>query len=159
ILGQIEEDQLQQGLITCMELEWQAADDCEHIAPMYIGSFDQLGTPDFMVCPSAPAATKPLHTGTVAHENMAKGNYAAALGSGTHLEGIDGSKQVDHILENRPTDADGRVRRLLRGVLTVAVIRNPAGARSENAQADRGIWKFGRGKGVKTRRIKDGTSK
>jgi prepilin-type N-terminal cleavage/methylation domain-containing protein len=159
ILGQIEEDQLQQGLITCMELEWQAADDCEHVAPMYIGSFDRLGTPDFMLCPSAPSATKPLHTGTVAHENISKGNYAAALGSGTYLEGIDGSKQVDDILEANPTDADGRVRKLLRGVITVAVVRNPTGARSENAAADKGIWKFGRGKGVKTRRIKDGTSK
>jgi hypothetical protein len=114
-----------------------------------------------MICPSAPAANKKFETGTVALENMAKGNYAACLGSGTYLESIDGSSQVEDILEGAPLDEQdpARVRKLLRGVITVAVIRNPTGARGENNDADRGIWKFGRGKGVKTRRIKDGTSK
>jgi prepilin-type N-terminal cleavage/methylation domain-containing protein len=162
ILGQIEEDQLQQGLITCMETQWQAADDCEHEAPLYVGSFDHWGgAPEFMSCPSAPVANKKFETGTVSLENMCKGNYAACLGSGTYLESIDGSSQVEDLLEATPMDTQDppRTRKLLRGVITVAVIRNPTGARSENSAADKGIWKFGRGKGTKTRRIKDGTSK
>jgi prepilin-type N-terminal cleavage/methylation domain-containing protein len=161
ILGQIEEDQLQQGLITCMETQWQAADDCEHEGPLHVGSFLELGTPDFMICPSAPSANKAFSTGTVALENLAKGNYAACLGSGTYLESIDGSTQVEELLEANPLDGEepARARKLLRGVITVAVIRNPTNARGENTAADKGIWKFGRGKGTKVRRIKDGLSK
>ena len=135
IMGQIEEDQLQRFIISCMETQWNAADDCEHEGVNmgngqmagYVGSFDPLGTPDFMVCPSAPSATKPHQSGTTALENLAKGNYAACLGSGTYLESIDNSSDVDDILEQTPMDGQTppRVRKLLRGVITVAVVKNP----------------------------------
>ena len=169
IMGQIEEDQLQRFIVSCMETQWSAQDDCEHEGMNmgngqmagFVGSFEPLGTPDFMVCPSAPAATKPHSSGTTALENLAKGNYAACLGSGTYLESIDSSTDVDAILEQTPLDGQTppRVRKLLRGVISVAVIKNPTNTRGENAAANKGIWKFGRGKGTKTRKIKDGTSK
>ena len=84
------------------------------------------------------------------------------LGSGTYLESIDGSSDVDEILEQTPFDDEettpsgGRVRKLLRGVITVAIVKNPTGSRGENTDENKGIWKFGRGKGTKTRKIKDG---
>jgi hypothetical protein len=169
ILGQIEENQLERYVIQCMEDQWHAADDCEHEGingAGYVGSFQHWGgAPEFMLCPSAPAPTKPHDTGTTALENLCKGNYAAALGSGTYLESIDGSSDVDEILEQTPYDDEettpsgGRVRKLLRGVITVAIVKNPTGSRGENTDENKGIWKFGRGKGVKTRKIKDGTSK
>jgi prepilin-type N-terminal cleavage/methylation domain-containing protein len=164
IMGQIEEQQLQQFVVTCMENQWSGADDCEH-EPGNIGSFRELGTPDFMLCPSAPAANKAHETGTTALENLAKGNYAACLGSGTYLESVDGSTFIEDILENQPLDNEvtippgGRQRKLLRGVITVTVVTNPTGSRGENTDENLGIWKFGRGKGTKTRKIKDGTSK
>jgi prepilin-type N-terminal cleavage/methylation domain-containing protein len=162
IAGQIEEDQLLKFSVECMEREWQHADDCEHVGPGFVGSFDRLGTPEYMICPSAPSATKPHHTGTTALENMSKGNYAACLGAGTYLESIDNSTQVDDILANNqfvthPETQQQLTRKLLRGVITVAVI--PPRVQGENAQANRGIWKFGHGSGTKTRKIKDGTSK
>jgi prepilin-type N-terminal cleavage/methylation domain-containing protein len=160
IMGQIEEEFLQQSIIQCMETQWQAADDCEHEAPGYVGSWE-TGTPNFMLCPSAPAATKKHNTGTTSFENMAKGNYAACLGSGTYLESIDGSAAVEDLFEQTPTDDlnPPRIRKLLRGVITVSVIKNPSGAGGENDAKNKGIWKFGRGKGTKGRKIKDGTSK
>jgi hypothetical protein len=162
IMGQIEEDQLQRFVVQCMETQWSAQDDCEHEAPGYVGSFNYLGTPEFMICPSAPAAVKPHDTGTTALENLAKGNYAACLGSGTYLESIDNSSAVDDILEatqlvTHPETQVQMVRKLLRGVVTVAVV--PSRAQGENTAANKGMWKFGHGKGTKIRRIKDGTSK
>jgi prepilin-type N-terminal cleavage/methylation domain-containing protein len=169
ILGQMEEVQLQQYVVQCMETQWQAADDCEHEAPGYVGSFAQLGTPEFMLCPSAPSAVKPLSSGTIAHENIAKGNYAACLGSGSYTECIDKSQLVDDLLESTPTVKHPEtnrdlIRKNLRGVVTTMIIppvRNAQGriVTGENSAAMAGMWKFGHGKGVATRKIKDGTSK
>ena len=169
ILGQIEETQLHQYLVTCMEAQWQAADDCEHEAPGYVGSFAQLGTPEFMLCPSAPAAIKPLTAGTIAHENLSKGNYAACMGAGSYTESVDGSSIIDDLLLANPevTHPETRrkmVRKLLRGAITVAVVSPALDASGnevggENNTNMKGMWKFGHGKGTKIRKIKDGTSK
>ena len=50
ILGQVEEVELDRLLVKCLEGQWQACDDCEH-SPWNVGRW----TPEFMVCPSAPA--------------------------------------------------------------------------------------------------------
>ena len=170
ILGQVEEVQLYDAVVNCMEGQWNAADDCEHEGPnsrppsLNVGSWDRLGTPDFMLCPSAPQQLKGFRSGISQLENLSKGNYAACLGSGTYLESIDGSKVVDRLLSNPELDGGlpplrnrPRVRRLKKGVITVSVI--PSRATAENDPANRGLWKFGHGKGVKTRKIKDGASK
>jgi prepilin-type N-terminal cleavage/methylation domain-containing protein len=161
ILGFMEEQQMSDMVIQCMQEQWHASDDCEH-DPWNVGAFDQWGTaPEFMLCPSAPAPNKPLNSGAVAHENLAKGNYVACLGSGTYTESIDGSAEIDAILEATPMDTQTppRVRELLRGAITISIIKNPSGKSNEDAEENKGIWKFGRGHGVKSRKIKDGTSK
>jgi prepilin-type N-terminal cleavage/methylation domain-containing protein len=147
ILGQIEEVEMEKFITACMEHQWQAADDCEH-------EWGNVGrwTPEFMVCPSAPTPTKVHQSGVTAYERMAKGNYAACLGSGTYFESIDGSSRVDDRLDS--------VQKLKRGVITVsqlAAFKNIRQAENDSSMA--GVWKYGRGKGVKTRKIKDGTSK
>lgn len=149
ILGQIEEVQLQQYVVLCMELEWAASDDCEHIeqpagTPRYVGRY----TPEFLICPSAPTPNKLHETSISMYEKLSKGNYAACLGAGFYSQSIDGSQEVDAQL----TPAQ----RLLKGVITVANIGEKT---TENDPKVVGMWKFGHGKGVKTRRIKDGTSK
>ena len=167
ILGQMEEVQLQQYIVQCMQNQWQAADDCEH-EPGGVGSF-ATGTPEFMLCPSAPSATKQFSSGTVALEGMAKGNYAAAMGSGSYTEGIDGSKIVDDLLDANPTLKHPETnltmtRKLLRGVVTVAIVPPARDANGkvitgQDTVLNKGMWKFGHGKGTKMRRIRDGASK
>ena len=63
------------------DVQLNAADDCEHVGAG-VGSFRPMGTPSFMVCPAAAQPKLPhtsLHTQL---ENLAKGNYAACMGSG-----------------------------------------------------------------------------
>jgi prepilin-type N-terminal cleavage/methylation domain-containing protein len=150
ILGQVEEVQMARYLSQCMEHQWQAADDCEH----ELGNVGQT-TPEFMVCPSAPTPTKLHESSTTSHERMAKGNYAACLGSGTYFESIDGNSRVDEqIAQNDPT------RKLRRGVITVVMLPGYKAIRqSEQHASIQGIWKYGHGKGTKERKIVDGTSK
>ncbi|MCA9148669.1 MAG: DUF1559 domain-containing protein [Planctomycetales bacterium] len=167
ILGQMEEVQLQQFVVQCMQNQWQAADDCEH-QPGGVGSFN-TGTPEFMLCPSAPSAIKVFSSGTVAYEGLAKGNYAACLGSGSYTESVDGSSVIDDLLDaspevKHPETNQQLTRKLLKGVVTVTVIPPARDANGKvltggDIAANKGMWKFGHGKGTKMRRIKDGASK
>ncbi len=147
ILGQIEEVELDRFVKKCMETQWNAADDCEHEAGN-VGRF----TPDFMVCPSAPQATKLHECGSTSFEKLSKGNYAACLGSGTYFESIDNNPRVDAQIQP--------VQKLKRGAITVSMIPGWQNVRqSEQDASIKGEWKYGRGKGVKIRKIKDGVSK
>ena len=92
ILGQMEEVEMDRLLVQCMETQWQACDDCEHER----GNIGQW-TPEFMLCPSAPAPIKQLSSSATSHERNSKGNYAACLGAGTYYESIDGNPIVDPI--------------------------------------------------------------
>jgi len=152
ILGQMEEIELDRLLVKCLEGQWQACDDCEH-DPWNVGRW----TPEFMICPSAPAPTKLLSSSTVNLENNSKGNYAACLGAGTYYESIDGNATVDADFTG---SLEAESRKLLRGVVTVNMLPGwqQLNITSESPEA-RGAWKFGRGKGIKVRRIKDGVSK
>lgn len=161
ILGQMEEEALYRATVACMTQNpndgFSAPDDCEH-GPWYVGSWDGAGTPNFMLCPSAPTPLVPHdNSGATAIERAAKGNYAACLGAGTYKQSIDGSPLIDDQLEKEGLTKNGDVPKQLRGVITTAVI--PGRVAGENAKGNEGIWKFGHGKGVKIRRIKDGTSK
>lgn len=161
ILGQIEEQTLYNGVIACVTNSgdgWSVVDDCEHIGPGFVGSWNPTGVPGFMVCPSAPTPLIPHNNaGTTALENMSKGNYAACLGAGTYKQSIDGAQLLDDQLEKEGLTKTGDVPKQLRGVITVSVFEG-RGAGENNAN-DKGIWKLGFGKGIKSRRIKDGTSK
>ena len=176
ILGQMEETQMAEAIANCMRNQWQAADDCEHQGPdgspvgegQGIGGF-YYGAPEFMLCPSAPTPIKPFTAGTVAYESLAKANYAAALGSGSYTESIDGSRAIDDLLDQSPevTHPETKLamsRRLLKGVVTVRVLKPQRDANGnlivgENRDELKGVWKYGHGKGTTVAKIKDGTSK
>ena len=102
-------------LVQCMETQWQACDDCEHDR----GNIGRW-TPEFMLCPSAPAAIKQLTSSATDHERNSKGNYAACLGAGTYYESIDGNPIVDEALQGSRGQFDAR--KLLRGAITVNMI-------------------------------------
>jgi hypothetical protein len=161
----VEEVDLDRMIVQCMERQWNACDDCEH-DPWNVGRW----TPDFMVCPSAPAPTKWLSSGDVSHERNSKGNYAACLGASTYRDSIDGSPEIDdeQLASPRENPAvpdtvenDDRypARKLRKGIITVQLIPGWQNITRQDDPVARGAWKFGRGKGVKTRRIKDGVSK
>jgi prepilin-type N-terminal cleavage/methylation domain-containing protein len=148
ILGQVEEVQMDRFLVLCMQTQWQACDDCEHEA-----GFVGRTTPEFMLCPSAPQATKLLESSTTYHERNSKGNYAACLGAGTYFEAVDGNPTVDSVLDANPP------RKLLKGVITPIMIPGWQNIKRENDPVAQGSWKFGRGKGIAVRKVKDGVSK
>jgi hypothetical protein len=134
---------------------WNPSDDCEHTGAG-VGSFHPMGTPDFMVCPTATPARRPHTSLRTQLENLAKGNYAACLGSGTYFESIDYAPQVDAILEQRAADAaqpgDASQIKAKRGVITVRFLDPP----KYNPEASQGLWQFGRGRGTVLRKLVDG---
>jgi hypothetical protein len=91
---------------------------------------------------------------------MAKGNYAACLGSGSYIESIEGNKPLeDEHIRNIGDDHYAAAKRS-RGVITVHMIPNWT-TKMKTGVADQhpGIWKFAHGSGTRTNQIKDGTSK
>jgi hypothetical protein len=133
-----------------METEFQASDGCEDVNRI---------TPDFMKCPSAAEAQRLHQDASTAYENLAKGNYAACLGSGSYLESIEGNTQLDDRLR-KIGDEHFAAAESSRGVITVRMIPNWIDrVKADNAQASgASVWKFAHGKGTKVRNIKDGTS-
>jgi hypothetical protein len=130
ILTQLGEDKMYLAVMNYVQgrSQFNVADDGEQQAAG-VGSFRPMGTPEFMICPGAVPARLPHASPRTQLENLAKGNYAACLGSGTYLEGIDRSSEVDRMLNIRPA-ADwgaGKGRDLVpkRGIMTVSVQRVP----------------------------------
>ncbi|MCA9213328.1 MAG: DUF1559 domain-containing protein [Planctomycetales bacterium] len=156
ILGQMEELDLSKRISKCMETEFQASDDCEH--PRWL--VNRL-TPDFIKCPSAPEAQRLHSDSATAYESMAKGNYAASLGSGSYVESIEGNRGLEDQLLRRESDQKGYLAaKRSRGVITVRMIPGWKDKVETGVQDQHpGIWKFAHGKGTQTRQIKDGTSK
>ena len=156
LLGQMEELDLSKRVSKCMEKEFQASDDCEH-AEWLVNRL----TPDFIRCPSAPEAQRLHYDSATAYENMAKGNYAACLGSGSYIESIEGNQELENIHLGRAERSRGyAVAKRSRGVITVRMIPGWKNKVVENvADKHPGIWKFAHGKGTKSQQIKDGTSK
>jgi hypothetical protein len=90
---------------------------------------------------------------------MAKGNYAAALGSGSYVESIEGNKELeDQQLRNGGEQHYAAAKRS-RGVITVHMIPGWKDKARQSDNTNKGIWKFAHGKGTKSNQIKDGTSK
>ncbi len=157
ILGQLEEVDLAKRVSKCMEKEFQASDDCEHVGQGRNWLVNRL-TPDFIKCPSAPEAQRLHETGETCHEKMAKGNYAAALGSGTYTESIEGNKDLEAALDLKSNIASYGALKRSRGVITVRMIPGWK-TKATDSDGNAGIWKFAHGKGTKSSQIKDGTSK
>lgn len=159
LLGQLEEVELARRVSKCMEKEFQASDDCEHVGEGRNWLVNRL-TPDFIRCPSAPEAQRLHHTSVTAYENMAKGNYAACLGSGSYIESIEGNRPLEAQHLRNIDDKNYGAAKRSRGVITVRMIPNwqnkvKAGVPDQHP----GIWKFAHGSGTRTSQIKDGTSK
>ncbi|MFC1757292.1 DUF1559 domain-containing protein [Planctomycetota bacterium] len=148
IMAQLEEIELAKKVRTCMETEMQASDGCDEINAI---------TPHFMICSSSPGAQVLHSDDATAYENMAKGNYAACLGSGSYVETIEGNKDLQAKYRQMVGDEAWTIAQGSRGVNTVRMIpgwKSKTGGRAEGA-----IWKFAFGKGTKTSQIKDGTSR
>ena len=160
LLGQLEEVDLSRRISKCMEKEFQASDDCEHVSEGRNWLVNRL-TPDFIRCPSAPEAQRLHHDASTAYESMAKGNYAACVGSGSYIESIEGNKELEIKHLGRADRSRGyAAAKRSRGVITVRMIpgwkqKIKTGVPDEHP----GIWKFAHGKGTKVQHIKDGTSK
>jgi prepilin-type N-terminal cleavage/methylation domain-containing protein len=176
ILGYMEENDMFERVKNCMEVEYQACDDCEHDSKPHPVSKQNLvmsvgdETPEFMRCPSAPEPQKLHETSKTSFENLSKGNYAACLGASTYLHSIDLNKYVDERLKSETfkdpvtgTNIDYALAVRSRGAITVTMIEdweNKAKQSPVQSGADNlGMWKFGFGRGVKTSKIKDGVSK
>jgi prepilin-type N-terminal cleavage/methylation domain-containing protein len=178
ILGFMGETDMYERLKNCMEVTYHACDDCEHpskrhqmtnvLLPMSVGD----ETPEFMRCPSAAEPMKIFATHKVSLENLAKGNYAACLGSSIYLHSIDGNRYVDERLKNEtfqdpvpgmsPGDnIDYSLAISSRGAMTVIMIANwEIKVRQQRyGMNSLGMWKFAFGRGVKTKDIDDGVSK
>lgn len=80
ILTYLEQPQLDKYVQKCMQTEWNACDDCEHVE-------GQVGrvTPSAYLCPSAEVATQLVNDGgTLRLEMLSKGNYVANFGRKTY---------------------------------------------------------------------------
>ena len=158
ILGQLEEVDLAKRVSKCMEKEFQASDDCEHVGGDRNWLVNRL-TPDFIKCPSAPEAQRLHEAGQTCHEKLAKGNYAASLGSGSYVESIEGNKELEDRQLRNGGDQSYAAAKRSRGVITVRMIPGWKEKAQQGDNVNKGIWKFAHGKGTKSNQIKDGTSK
>ena len=148
IFGMLEEVQLAKRVSECMESEMQASDGCDVV--------NQI-TPHFMICSSSPNAQFLHQDDATAYENMAKGNYAACLGSGSYVESIEGHTQLQARYIREGGAENWVVAKRSRGVITVRMI--PGWEDKSEEDAKHAMWKFALGKGTKSSQIKDGTSK
>ena len=145
----LDEFALSQKLQDCVEKEIQASDGCEEINRI---------TPHFMICPSGTAADQLHRDDSTAYENMAKGNYAACLGSGTYLESIERNRPLFDKYFSKGSRESQDIVRKSRGVMTVSMLRQWE-TRKKMPDRFKGIWRFGHGQGTKAKHIKDGHSK
>lgn len=82
ILAQVEQAQLHKYLSDCMQTQWNACDDCEHIAPGYVG---RDSPPSVYHCPSSERALQQVQGTDGLHlELLSKGNYVANFGKFTY---------------------------------------------------------------------------
>ena len=145
VLMQLNERPVQRQAVQCVDGRWKfnVADD---IKPQK--------TPGYLICPAATRAKLPHSSVSTQLDDLEKGNYAACLGSGTYLESIDGSVELDELLQqgnpSSNTRPDGK-----RGVITVVIVPPP----NPGPLWDPGLWQFGYGRGTKLRKIVDGKSK
>ena len=114
----------------------------------------QLGdaVPEFMSCPSALKAGKLHESERTALRNLAKGNYAAPVGTATYLHSIELNKFVG---ERLPAEFDPAS---THGIMTIRMIAAWATKYESRATSSSGLWKCAYGKGVKRDQITDGLS-
>ena len=120
---------------------WHAGDEC----PSLDGEVGRA-TPAFMVCPSAPGIPKAHSSLITAYDRLAKGNYAACLGSEHYQTAIEGTRSIPH-------DKDDAFEV---GIMSVIVIPNYSElVEKTKAGKTHGEWKFAHQWGTKASKIKD----
>ncbi len=129
ILAELEERELFESLMYCLDGQPSAVDDCEH-EEKNVGR----RTPDNFRCPSAPSMIDNWYNG-YCFERLAKGNYVANWGSGDYK----GFVRVNTRGPFRPVQVTGW-------------------KEHHDNQSYNGVWKMGWGQGSAMRDIKDGTS-
>ena len=150
ILAQVEELQMHEFVMDCMRHQWSAVDDCEH-------ELGQVGrtTPQFLICPSAPAVTVWFDDGAAALERNSKGNYAACWGSGVYY--LTDRNRKNTSLGKRDTLS---LTAGMFGVVQIPDWQLRVGERPrEGADEIRGKWKLGWGHGNNESDLADGVSK
>jgi type II secretory pathway pseudopilin PulG len=150
ILAQMEELQMHEYVVDCMRHQWSAVDDCEH----ELGNVGRT-TPQFLICPSAPAVTVWFEDGAAALERNSKGNYGVCWGSGVYY--LTDRNRKNTTLDKRDTLA---LTAGMFGVVQIPDWQLRVGERpSEGAEAIRGKWKLGWGYGNNESDLSDGVSK
>ncbi len=145
MLGFVEEQKQYEQLFECLQSQWHASDDCGD-QPGHVGRT----TPAYMLCPSGPAAPKSHQSVRSQLSRLAKGNYAACLGSEHYRTGIEDDRWITH-----EEDDHFQV-----GVMSVIVIDDFARLIELTRKGTiQGEWKWAHGQGTPTQKIKDGTSK
>lgn len=145
LLAFMDEEELHQNVVQCMETQWHACDDCEHEQ----GNVGRA-TPSYMRCPSADQPLKLHETDVTMFERLSKGNYAACLGSEHYRTAIEGNSKIE--LEH---DDPFQV-----GVMTIKMIKGYEDLPAEPSYSSlMGDWKFAYGQGTKLNEINDGVSK
>lgn len=142
ILSLIDERTMYNDLVQCMSNQWHASDDCE-------SQQGQLGreTPSYLVCPSAPPATKLHRSDRTQLANLSKGNYAACLGAENYSTALE--------TRRRGSKENGRA-----GVMAVVPIANyPELVRQTRRGKINGEWKIAHGQGISTKKISDGLTR
>ncbi len=142
-------------VVACMEIQWNACDDCEHCdagQPFCIGPV----APNYLLCPSAPLMTVLHNSTTTSLENLGKGNYAAAYSSWKYSQSIEGGPPSG---ANGVNDAPDWNRSI--GILSIVQFaRRGQGQVSGSDEAGaKGTWKLGSREGATVRRVRDGLSK
>lgn len=145
ILGQIEELTLYEQAFECVQQNWNACDDCQR-EPVRVGR----ATPSYMICPSAPTPQRLHASQWTGLEYLAKGNYAACLGSEHFRTAIEGNANVQ-----RERDDPSQL-----GVLSVLMIPDYQRLIAATRRGEiSGQWRMAQGQGTPRKKIKDGTSR
>jgi prepilin-type N-terminal cleavage/methylation domain-containing protein len=165
IFGQIEENVLDEWVITAMEKNASAADDLEHGGshddPFATGNVGTT-TPGCYICPSARQMTRMFggrESEFLGHDPwLAKGNYAGSFGSNTYLDACPAVRNPGRRNVGIDYDEDS-LRKPYRGVFQVVMIRGWKEAEQiDNANRRGARWIMGRDQGTKVRQIRDGAS-
>jgi prepilin-type N-terminal cleavage/methylation domain-containing protein len=153
VLGQLEEPGLEARLRGCMSDQFSACDDCDkdHPAPGGGNRNDRVYIEplSFLICPSSPDLVSktiiPFSDPNICWglEHLSKGTYAGNFGIGMYQDALKSSSTF---------------KRERAGTFDVTNIHGKQPATEKDATM-KGLWKYGRGTGVRPAEIRDGLSK
>jgi hypothetical protein len=145
LLPQMEQGEIWEAIMTCMDAYPHVADDCEHNVQtsFNVGKF----VPQTFLCPSAVELGPDYYMANVRLDELAKGHTAACVGSETFMSFTN----IDPYTQQEVKTA---------GVFGVVQLKkySDEAYRSLTAAQRLGRWKAGLGIGTRIAQISDGTS-